>query len=85
MKDETRKKKSIIQTNLRKWGWKKTLIRGIQIFNLRVKLNWKITLIKEKTNQKNEDQSEINKAKNFWLNNKIENQKYFNKSGKNFF
>jgi hypothetical protein len=33
----------------------KKLIRGIKIFNLRVKLNWKITFKKEKTNQKNED------------------------------
>jgi len=37
---------------------KKTLIRGLQIFNWKVKLNWKITLIKEKINQKNEGQIE---------------------------
>jgi hypothetical protein len=40
-KDETREKKSIIQKNLKK------LIRGqTKNFNLRVKLNLKITLIK---------------------------------------
>jgi hypothetical protein len=55
-KDEIRKKKSITQKDLRKIRVKKTLIRGLQIFNWKVKLNWKITLIKEKINQKNEGQ-----------------------------
>jgi hypothetical protein len=57
-KDEIRKKKSITQKDLRKIRVKKTLIRGLQIFNWKVKLNWKITLIKEKINQKNEGQIE---------------------------
>jgi len=39
------------------WEWKK-IIWGIKIFKLRVKLNWKIALIKRKINQKNEDQTE---------------------------
>jgi len=37
---------------------KKTVIRGIQNFSRRVKLNWKITLVKGKINQKNEGQTE---------------------------
>jgi hypothetical protein len=51
-KDETRKKKSITQKDLRKIRVKKTFIRGLQIFNWKVKLNWKITLIKEKSKSK---------------------------------
>ena len=35
----------------------KKIIWGIKIFKLRVKLNWKIALIKRKTNQKNEGQT----------------------------
>jgi len=42
---------------IRKWGWKKNLITGIQIFNWRVKLNLKIALIKGKINQKNGGQT----------------------------
>jgi hypothetical protein len=63
-KDEIRKKKSITQKDLRKIRVKKTLIRGLQIFNWKVKLNWKITLIKEKINQKNEGQIEKKITKN---------------------
>jgi hypothetical protein len=62
MKSE--KKKSITQKDLRKIRVKKTLIRGLQIFNWKVKLNWKITLIKEKINQKNEGQIEKKITKN---------------------
>jgi len=61
---------------------KKTLIRGIQNFNRRVKLNWKITLMKEKTNQKNEGQTEKIKQQKIWLRDEIESQKSFNKSAK---
>ena len=48
-KDETRKKKSITQKDLKKLRVKKkALIRGkIKIFNWRVKLNLKIALTKE--------------------------------------
>jgi hypothetical protein len=67
-KDEIRKKKSITQKDLRKIRVKKTLIRGLQIFNWKVKLNWKITLIKEKINQKNEGQIEKKNNKKFdWI------------------
>jgi hypothetical protein len=53
LKDKTRKKKqSITQKNLKKIGWKKTLIGGIKVFNWRVKLNWKITIIKRKNKSK---------------------------------
>jgi hypothetical protein len=48
---------------IRNWGWKKNLIRGIQIFNWRVKLNLKIALIKGKINQKNGGQTKKNKTK----------------------
>jgi len=58
---------------------KKTLIRGIQNFSRRVKLNWKITLVKWKTNQKNEGQTEKIKQQKIWLRDGIENQKSFNK------
>jgi hypothetical protein len=61
---------------------KKTLIRGLQIFNWKVKLNWKITLIKEKINQKNEGQIEKKKQQKIWLNNEIKSKKNFNKSAK---
>ena len=38
---------------------KKPLIWGkIRVFNWRVKLNWKIVVTKEKTNQKNDGQVE---------------------------
>jgi len=36
---------------------KKKLIRGIKIFNWRVKLNWNIDLIERKTNQKKDGQT----------------------------
>jgi hypothetical protein len=80
MKSE--KKKSITQKDLRKIRVKKTLIRGLQIFNWKVKLNWKITLIKEKINQKNEGQIEKKKQQKIWLNNEIKSKKNFNKSAK---
>jgi hypothetical protein len=47
------------------WGWKK-IIWGIKFFKLRVKLNWKIALIKRKTNQKNEGQTEKKNKKINW-------------------
>jgi hypothetical protein len=37
------------------------LIKGINFFNWRVKLNWKIATIKGKINQKNDDQIKKNK------------------------
>jgi hypothetical protein len=48
-------KKKITQKDLKKFRVKKKLIRGqIKNFSWKVKLNWKITLTKQKTNQKNE-------------------------------
>jgi hypothetical protein len=47
------------------WGWK-IIIWGIKIFKLRVKLNWKIALIKRKTNQKNEGQTGKKNKKINW-------------------
>jgi hypothetical protein len=41
---------------------RKTLIRGIRIFNLRVELNWKNSFNKIKKNQKNKGQAEKNKT-----------------------
>jgi uncharacterized protein YdcH (DUF465 family) len=61
---------------------KKPLIRGIQNFSRRVKLNWKITLVKGKTNQKNESQTKKIKQQKIWLRDEIESQKSFNKSAK---
>jgi len=66
--------------------WKKTLIRGIQIFSWRVKLNWKIALIKRKKNQKNKGQIKKKiKQQKVWLKVEIESQKNFNKSVKEIF
>jgi hypothetical protein len=42
-------------------------------------LNWKIVLIKRKTNQKNEGQTEKNKAKNL-INDENESKKKINKN-----
>jgi len=71
-KDET--KKTITQKDLKKWVWKKPLIRGIQIFSWRVKLNLKIALIKGKTNKKNKGQIEKKiKQQKVWL--KVEKPK----------
>jgi hypothetical protein len=62
-KDETRKKKiNYIKRSQKNKGEKKTLIRGIQIFNQRVSLNWKTALIKEKKIQRNESQTKKNKT-----------------------
>jgi hypothetical protein len=82
-KDETRKKKSITQKDLRKIRVKKTFIRGLQIFNWKVKLNWKITLIKEKSKSKEWGSNcKKKKQQKIWLNNEIKSQKNFNKSAK---
>jgi hypothetical protein len=43
------------------------------MFNWRVKLKRKITLTKEKTNQKNKDQIKKIKQYKLWLNDEIEN------------
>ena len=49
---------------IKKWGWKiKKIIRGkTKIFSWRVKLNWKISLTKEKIIQKNDGQIVKNRA-----------------------
>ena len=48
------------------------IIRGhTKIFNRKVKLNWKIDLTKEKTNQKNDGQIKKSKQYKLWLNDKI--------------
>jgi hypothetical protein len=51
---------------------KKKLIRGIKIFNWRVKLNWNIDLIERKTNQKKDGQTGKKKQQKNWLNDEIE-------------
>jgi hypothetical protein len=62
LKDETRKKNQLykrIYIKMRVKIKKKPLIWGkIRVFNWRVKLNWKIVVTKEKTNQKNNGQIE---------------------------
>jgi hypothetical protein len=73
-------KKSIIQKDLYKNEGenkkKKPLIWGkIRVFNWRVKLNWKIVVTKEKTNQKNDGQIEKKKEQKLWLNDKIKSKK----------
>jgi hypothetical protein len=65
---------------------KKALIRGIQIFNWSVKLNWKIDLIKRKNKSKEWGSYWKKKQQKIWLKNEIESHKDFNKSAKeNFF
>jgi hypothetical protein len=56
------KKINYIKRSQKNKGEKKTLIRGIQIFNQRVSLNWKTALIKEKKIQRNESQTKKNKT-----------------------
>ena len=51
---------------------KKKLIRGIKIFNWRVKLNWNIDLIERKTNQKKDGQTGKKKQQKNLLNDEIE-------------
>jgi hypothetical protein len=54
-------KKNYIKES-KKMRVRKTLIRGIRIFNLRVELNWKNSFNKIKKNQKNKGQAEKNKT-----------------------
>jgi len=70
-KDETRKKQSITQKDLKPLGWKKILIRGIKIFNWRVKLNWKIAIIKGKKIKNNGQTKKKQKKLIEWWNWKI--------------
>ena len=52
---------------------KKNLIRGqTKVFNWRIKSNWKITLTKWKTNQKNESRIGKKKQQKLWLIDEIE-------------
>ena len=64
LKDETRKKINHVKGFKKmRVKIKKKLIRGqTKNFNWTVKLNWEITLKKEKTNQKNEGQIRKNKT-----------------------
>jgi hypothetical protein len=58
---------------------KKNLIRGqTKVFNWRIKSNWKITLTKWKTNQKNESRIGKKQQQKLWLIDEIESQRNFN-------
>jgi len=59
---------------------KKNLIRGqTKVFNWRIKSNWKITLTKWKTNQKNESRIGKKQQQKLWLIDEIESQRNFNR------
>ena len=84
-KDRNQEKK--INHTKRIWKNKGENIKNInqrgqtKIFNWRFKLNWKISLTKEKINKKNEGQIRKKKTKTL-IENEIESQKSFNKRGK---